>query len=181
MPHSISFNMSAESSLEYFNITTRLHPIYFFVSLDASAWTFLRSVCGSVRAAAMCSRTLSANAPFIGSLLDFTPSIAQIYSVQIKLKLLKLQNKRQLKFYQKHGCAEVKVAESPGMKVNDCTSPRSRSNRQSPTGPRGAWQINKYSHYLQDNHTISGIHCCRLMTNRELRHGHKQNNRHSQK
>ena len=114
--------MSAESSLEYFNITTCLHPIYFFVSLDASAWTFLRSVCGSVRAAAMCSRTLSANTPFIGSLLDFTPSIAQIYSVANKTKIAETSNIHQLMFYQKHGCAEVKVAESP-MYAPGCNIP----------------------------------------------------------
>jgi len=113
MPHSKSFNMSAESSLEYFNITTCLHPIYFFVSLDASAWTFLRSVCGSVRVAAMCSRTLSANAPFIGSLLDFTPSIAQIYSVANKTKIAETSKYTPANVFQKHGCAEVKVAESP--------------------------------------------------------------------
>ena len=36
---------------------------YFYFSFDASAWTFILSVFGSMRAAAICSRTLFANAP----------------------------------------------------------------------------------------------------------------------
>lgn len=112
MPHSKSFNMSAESSLEYFNITTCLHPIYFFVSLDASAWTFLRSVCGSVRVAAMCSRTLSANAPFIGSLLDFTPSIAQIYSVANKTKIAETS-----KYTPANVLSETRLCRSQGCRI----------------------------------------------------------------
>ena len=112
MPHSKSFNMSAESSLEYFNITTCLHPIYFFVSLDASAWTFLRSVCGSVRAAAMCSRTLSANAPFIGSLLDFTPSIAQQLSVANKTKIAETS-----KYTPANVLSETRLCRSQGCRI----------------------------------------------------------------
>ena len=159
------------------------NPIYFFVSLDASAWTFLRSVCGSVRVAAMCSRTLSANAPFIGSLLDFTPSIAQIYSVANKTKIAETSKYTpadvlsETRLCRSQGCriAHVRARmqhtppcdgayvalectggrfcylgfgrfrdilrqaqELPGMTVNDCTFPRLRSNRQSPTGLRGA-------------------------------------------
>lgn len=75
--------MSADNSLEYLNITIP-PPCYFFGSSDAFARTFLSTFCGSVRVAAICSRTFDANAPFMGPLLDLTPSIVQFYTVANK-------------------------------------------------------------------------------------------------
>ena len=60
----------------------------------------------------MCSRTLSANAPFIGSLLDFTPSIAQIYSVANKTKIAETS-----KYTPANVLSETRLCRSQGCRI----------------------------------------------------------------